>query len=405
MKYLQRKLQDCLLYFYFFLINYEHYDPLGTSGSFSLIKLIGIFYLLSIFLNPSILTSLNKVMLEFVWPKLLLIFWITIVSLLNFNELSTRFVDVAVILNLFIFIAIINHSLREEALLDKCFIFYVIGSITVSMLIFLNIGVSEDIGGRAQFFNSDLNQLAIKLTASFLIIISFFINDNLALGKYRFLLVAFLPFLFVAISRSGSRTALILIVLVILFLLFLWALNSKRKVVTFFITSISAASIVIGVIYAIEAFQESSVAIERLALTGSELDNSEGARFFLWAGFVSIILNYNNNLFFGNGLSGFDQLAYDFFGFVPSTHNVLLEVIIYTGIFGLILYLIFLYKSISAAINLYRFNNNLIGVILVPVAFTFIVALQGLSEKLCWLIFAYVVSKTIFYLKQNTSQR
>ena len=219
MKYLQRKLQDCLLYFYFFLINYEHYDPLGTSGSFSLIKLIGIFYLISISLNPIILTSLNKAMLGFVWPKLLLIFWITIVSLLNFNELSSRFIDVAVILNLFIFIAIINHSLREEALLDKCFIFYVIGSITVSILIFINIGVSEDVGGRAQFFNSDLNQLAIKLTASLLIIISFFINDNIGLGKYRFLLVAFLPFLFVAISRSGSRTALILIVLVILFLL------------------------------------------------------------------------------------------------------------------------------------------------------------------------------------------
>ena len=32
------------------------------------------------------------------------------------------------------------------------------------------------------------------------------------------------------------------------------------------------------------------------------------------------------NFIFGNGYSGFDLLSYEFFGFIESPHNVLLEV-------------------------------------------------------------------------------
>ena len=81
---------------------------------------------------------------------------------------------------------------------------------------------------------------------------------------------------------------------------------------------------------------------------------------------------------------------------------MLLEVLIYSGILGLILYIIFLYKTFFAAINLYKFDSNILGVVLIPVALTFIFALQGMSEKICWLIFAYIISKSIFYAKQKS---
>ena len=69
----QHKLQDYILYAYFFLINYEAFDPLGTNGSFSVSKLFGIFYLLSVVLNPSIFTKIHKGILKFIWPKIILI--------------------------------------------------------------------------------------------------------------------------------------------------------------------------------------------------------------------------------------------------------------------------------------------------------------------------------------------
>ena len=394
---LQNKFQDYFLYAYFFLINYEAFDPLGSGGSFSISKLMGILYLISIFTSPRIFTKLHIHTLKYVWPKVILIFWITLVSLINFNETSTRFYELAVILNLFIFLSIINHSLRRHDLLDKCLFFFVIGSISVSVLFFLNIGVSEDASGRAQFFNSELNELSIKLAASLLIIISYFLNDNLKLGKIRYILLIFIPFLLLAISRSGSRTAFLLLVMVILFLVLLWAIHSRYKIFAYFASLSFSFIVVAGLFFTINTLQESSVLLERLALTGTEVDSSEGARFFLWAGFVSIIFNYNENLFFGNGLSGFDKLCYDFFGFVESPHNVFLEVIIYTGIFGLILYFLFVSKIFFTAVYLYKHNKDFLAVTLIPVALTFIFALQGMSEKICWLIFAYIISKSIVY--------
>ena len=76
--------------------------------------------------------------------------------------------------------------MRDNKLLDRCFFVYVLGSLSVSVLIFLNFGVTEDDSGRAQFFNSELNELAIKLTASLMIVIIYFFNDYLKLANKPF---------------------------------------------------------------------------------------------------------------------------------------------------------------------------------------------------------------------------
>ena len=102
------------------------------------------------------------------------------------------------------------------------------------------------------------------------------------------------------------------------------------------------------------------------------------------------------NLIFGNGLSGFEKISQDFFGFVDSPHNVLLEVTLYTGLIGLFLYSIFLYRCFYTSYKLYKNNNELLPILLIPSALAYIMFLQALTEKTVWLILAYMVATYLY---------
>ena len=53
-------IQNLFLYSYFFSVNVENLDPLGTGGVFSISKLIGIIYLIAVFPSYKVLLFLTK---------------------------------------------------------------------------------------------------------------------------------------------------------------------------------------------------------------------------------------------------------------------------------------------------------------------------------------------------------
>ena len=116
---------------------------------------------------------------------------------------------------------------------------------------------------------------------------------------------------------------------------------------------------------------------ERLANTGGISDNSETGRITLWIGFFTLIFE---NLFFGNGYSGFDLITYEFFGFIESPHKPN-ETILYTGMIGLFLYILFLGRIFFASYKLFKYKNRILPTIIIPIALAFIMILQGLNEK------------------------
>lgn len=120
----------------------------------------------------------------------------------------------------------------------------------------------------------------------------------------------------------------------------------------------------------------------------------------IWTGFFSVI---GENPLIGNGLSGYDRLALEVFGAVYSPHNVLLEVFIYGGAIGLALYLNFLFKIFRASYKMYRDRAEIIPVLLLPTVLAFVIALQGLSEKTCWLLLAYIMGRFLFFDRSESA--
>ena len=87
-------IQNYFLYLYFFSINIENFNP---TGYFSVSKLAGITYIASAFLSFKNFTSLNRKQLYFYWPILIFIIYLTLISIINFNNYSNRFFDMAFI--------------------------------------------------------------------------------------------------------------------------------------------------------------------------------------------------------------------------------------------------------------------------------------------------------------------
>ena len=99
----------------------------------------------------------------------------------------------------------------------------------------------------------------------------------------------------------------------------------------------------------------------------------------------------NNNLFFGIGQTGYFAKFGD-----GSPHNVLLEILCYSGIIGLSMYLLFLYNILKIAIKSKSIEGNILPLILLIPLLGLILSGQILTLKLGWCIFSYIASRIYF---------
>ena len=383
-------IQNFALYLYFFSINIENFNLYGY-GSISFFS--GLIYLLAILPSIKVMSSLNN-NLRYFLPIMIYFVWLVINSLINVNWYSARVFDVAFFLNIVFFFAIVNHASKDKLVLEKAFFVFSLGSIFTATLLFFGIGAEQTDEGlraaRTTFFNAGPNELAIKLVTGAIIIVSMIIQDILGLGKVRYLLALFLPLIFIAVLETGSRTALLVMPIAGLTWLFFRVVSSRYKVLALISGTIAFIAIFIPIIF---FALQNQVTLDRIAITGGRGDFGEFGRFFLWAGFFNLL---GENLLFGNGLSGFDLITFKYFGFLESPHNVLLEVLLYTGIVGLIIYALFIYRTVYASYRLYKDQGRLLPILLLPTIFAYSMALQALTEKICWLAFAYIVGTYLF---------
>lgn len=392
-------IQNLFLYSYFFSVNVENLDPLGTGGVFSISKLIGIIYLIAVFPSYKILLFLTKRNLYFFWPIILFFAWLTVISIVNINSFSSRIIEVAMLLNILIFFAIVNHARKDSLVLDKAMYALAIGSIFTSLLLLFGIGLTEsdDPIARFTFFNAGPNELGIKLATGAIVLVVMSVQNYLRFSKaHRYLLILFVPLLFFTIAQTGSRTAF-LVPLVSGLIWFFFKIAATRNKFVAVATGVPALALVFLPLVFF-ALQLSEVMVDRIGKIGGSGDFSPNGRIFLWTRFFSAI---QDNLYFGNGLSGFDLLSNRLFGWVESPHNVLLEVMLYTGLIGLTIYLLFILRIVGASYRLFKDNHKLLPALLLPTVMAFTLALQGLSEKTCWLVLAYIVG-TFLYNKNRS---
>jgi O-antigen ligase len=239
--------------------------------------------------------------------------------------------------------------------------------------------------------------------AGIVIIVGFYFQNPLSFTKKnRLILLCLTPIILLAILKTGSRTSVLVLLLSGLFWYFASILNSQNKLKIMLAGLAGILVLVIPLVLFVSQLNIAETLVARAAETGQSGDFSENGRFVIWSGFLSLIAD---EPIFGYGLSGYDQVTNSFFGVIYSPHNVLLEILIYGGLIGLLLYLSFLIKIFLASYKMFRIRGEILPVLLLPTVLAFVIALQGLRDKTCWLILAYIVGSFVFSKTQKGQWR
>jgi len=134
---------------------------------------------------------------------------------------------------------------------------------------------------------------------------------------------------------------------------------------------------------------EHQVLRERILQSAQEGNISGRER--IWS---KVLMLIRENPIFGVGFTGYSFFAQVTFGGFLSPHNVILEVICYTGIVGLIIYISFLYSVFNLGYKSYK-NKKLLQPVLLPIPLIGLIFTgQILTTKIGWMTFAYIVGST-----------
>ncbi|GHA46227.1 hypothetical protein GCM10007103_29170 [Salinimicrobium marinum] len=383
----KERLQEFGLFFYLFAINFEVYDPFN-SGFLSIAKIAAGFYLFTV------LPDLNKFLFvdniaKYLKPKVLLLFSMTIMSLINFDSYSlpSSLFDFTFALNIIIWIILINHERLSPGIIKRGLLFFILGSIILTLFYHLNIGVRYE-GGRVTILGDNQNAIGSRISISILIII-FSVYTWWVSGKkvFALMLLTSIPLMLSLMLETGSRKAVIALVLsFIIGIIFLRTKKNSHKILIILIACFCT-------LYFISMLSGSEILMKRLLATAEDGDLAGRDR--IWTAILPVIFE---NPFFGVGQTGFYQFSKETFGAYNSPHNVILEVLAYTGILGLILYLNFLIKVIRTTIQNYSINKDILPLLLLIPVFGFILGGQALGSKISWVIFAFAVSRIFYFI-------
>ena len=394
--------QNFFLYLYFFALNFE---SLNIGGVFSISKFIGILYLISISPDLGFFFKLDKKILYFLRPLFVFLLILFINSVLNINNISSKVFDFATLVNILLFVAIINHARKNYLILDKVIIFYIIGSLLLSILIYLGFGTSTSTDGRTVIFGTNANALGINIATSFMILIAtVFFNSFKLKKKKRFLLVFFFPVLLISLIGTASRSAILVILLSLIFLFYVRLSQNKNKISTTLSSILILVVILIPVAYFVLQSEDFMARILMTADTDSNL--RLGGRLMLWDGFISII---STAPFFGYGYSGAIYESFKYFGgtivddiaYTNSPHNVFLEVLLYTGLFGFLFFIYFISRIFYKSYILCKYEKTVIPVFLISPILVYTLGNQALPVKFVWALLAYLVAMILFYPRVN----
>ena len=384
------RLQRFTLCLFLFSIPFEMWVPLESS-ELSFAKITAMIYFLSILPQlPQFIRTEN--VKSVLLPALFFFALLTSISIYNINEQFSEFFDMPIFLNIIIFGLLINHGRKDYMIIEKGMLFYLLGSVVLLMFFFAGIGVRY-IGGRVSMFGDNQNQLGLKMAISSIILLLAVIQNRLKIGWYRYLFFIPLPFMLYFIGKTGSRSATIAIVLAIVSGVILYKTKTSiNKVMVVLFGSIFV--ILMGVL-----LMQNETLTSRLKATSESGDLGERDK--IWKAASAIIME---NPIIGVGKTGYANEFTEIWGAVESPHNVIIEVLCYTGIIGLFIYFIFLYQVFSRAYNTYQLNGWLLPLLLIIPVMGHILSGQILESKSGWVILAYMVSSTAIKNQGQTKE-
>lgn len=375
-----------LIVTYAFSIGIEHIDIFNSGGTFTLAKLVAgfltaVILILFLFEQP----KLGKSNSYSIFILILFAFYSTSLNIINFGDWSKTILDTAFILNLIVLFSIIAFVQNNFNLINKSMIYFTVGALLMNLMLITGYEVQINVEGRHTIYKANHNELGLKLSIALS-----FIFYHLSSTKGGFLrslfLVIVLISLFYGILLTGSRSAL----LASFIALFIFGLS--RNNFSFFPRLIVFIAM-IGFVTNQYFFNESFSSRLFLEFGPGTANINLGGRIEIWIMSIEIALD---SWLFGIGKSGFENEIFERFGLYATPHNFFLELIIYSGLLGLILFMMFFGKVLLRAYQTYKYNDYF-GLYMIMPLLIMMMAQQILAIKIFWLICAFILSRIINY--------
>jgi len=391
------KIARAALYLFMFSINFEVFNLLGDSGNFSVGRLTGYIYIAAFFYARYHINFQQFHQLRFSLFAFLGV--ITFSSLVNINHISSRIIDLSLLQNIFLFFLLLNHESYDPGVLKTSIYSFAFGTTILMVLYFYGIGV-EYTGGRLSLFDDNENIIGIRMAISSIFLIYSIITLGEKLYFKKIIMALPIPFLIYVMIETSSRVAFIsfstmLLVMLVLYLL----INPIKRFILVVMISGLVAYFLLPYIFS------NDLLISRLL---SSKDGDLAGRDNIWISYISFIWE---SPIFGYGFSGFDEVSTNIFGSLASPHNVIIEVLLYSGFVGLILYMWFNAQVIYRGVLKYSLKKEYLGLLLLIPYLGSILSAQVLTHKIMWFILAFncislLKDKQIIpYVAKNISPR
>lgn len=365
---------------FFASLNFEVFSPIVEN--FSVAKLSALLYMGASMLTPGLLFSTKNIKLPLI--AIWVMFSLMVISSLIHMEDNDSVFDTTLFLNIIMFWLLLNHQRRDNRVFHDGFLWFSISSFLVGVLYFLNIGVTINEDMRVVVFGENANGLGIKMSVGSLFLLNYCLNHSEEKPiNSPWLLVMLVPMLSLLFATASRISILVLSAGVILFVL-LRPMKRRSMKMLWLLLGIAVLH------YGFQIVTKQEVLMTRIERT--IYDGSVSGRDYIWAKYIDVI---EEHPILGVGFHGTDQYALGVFGKTLSPHNVIIEVALYSGIFGLLFFLVFLFCVFKDA-WLYRKRKYNLGPLIVVMAIVgMVMSGQALGVKLFWTIAAYAISHRV----------
>lgn len=387
-----KKGQKFSIYLFMFSLNFESIDLFNLGIDYLATKIS-----ISLLLFFSLLNFKNSFTFKYFpfFIKIIVLYFLmlTLNNFVNQNVDYNTLVNLPFFLNVLIFIVLCNSQIIYENIILKGLLVFSLSSFFLSILFLFGFGEVNLLEGRLSIFGMNENRLGLTGCISILILISIVFENKLVIKKRRYALLLLTPFLLGLTLQTGSRSAFVSLTLGLGTYFFLNnRLRHVYKIIVFFMLGLL-------MILTWEFFLKDTYIIKRLFQSINEGDLS--SRDVIWAEIFKII---TDKPILGVGETGYaikmDNLSE--FG-VASPHNVFIEIFCYTGIIGLVVFLLFFVRIIKCAMRAYVNNNEFLPIILLIPLTINLLSGQLLDVKLLWVTLAFIVAGINYIKIKNIS--
>lgn len=358
----------------------------GASRNYTVGLIVIAFYLL--IMVPIVTSNLGTALSTYKSLTRLPFAFFVLLTIMNFiYSRGSSVVDMTLLACIVMFYLFLVHSIDDGKAIEHAIIGYGLGSCILSILFYFGVGVEYDVDYRLWMFGSNPNELGTCICLGmFVVLIKFIVEDILHLKLFKFIFVVPILLSFPIILATGSRTALF--ELLLMFIITIIIYPTKKTFLKVFM--------IIGGAYLayfyLSRLVNTDMSIARRLLTTFEEGNT-GGRTEIWERYIPHIFEHP---IFGIGEAGFNTLGQDLNlvdsrGYGLSPHNVIIEVLLYTGFVGLSIMIAFWGKVAKRAFLIFKETKAILPLLVTIPILADILSGQILNAKFAWLIYAYII--------------